>query len=54
MIKTKNGRLALSSKSAVCGSKKSRFMKEQEPKELFSNLGIKAPLSKVSLLSILL
>ena len=27
MMKTKNGRLALSSKSVVCGSKKSRFMK---------------------------
>ena len=31
LIKTKNGRLNLSSKCAVCGSKKSRFMKEQEP-----------------------
>ena len=26
MVKTKNGRLALSSKCAVCGNKKSRFM----------------------------
>ena len=33
MIKTKNSRLALSSKCAVCGGKKSRFMKEQESKE---------------------
>ena len=40
----------LSSKCAVCGSKKSRFMKEQEAKGLLSNLGIKAPLSKVPLL----
>ena len=30
MTKTKNGRLALSSKCVVCGSKKSRFIKEQE------------------------
>ena len=30
MIKTKNGRFILSSKCAVCGSKKSKFMKEQE------------------------
>ena len=30
MIKIKYGRLNLSSKCAVCGSKKSRFMKEQE------------------------
>ena len=29
MAKTKNGRLALSSKCVVCGSKKSRFIKEQ-------------------------
>ena len=28
MIKTKNGRLNLSSKCAVCSSKKSGFMKE--------------------------
>ena len=32
MIDTKNGKLALSSKCAVCGSKKSRFLKEQEAK----------------------
>ena len=30
MIKTKNRRFNLSSKCAICGSKKSRFMKEQE------------------------
>ena len=30
MIKTKNGRFILSSKCAVSGSKKSKFMKEQE------------------------
>ena len=30
MIKTKNGKLVLLSKCAVCSSKKSRFMKEQE------------------------
>ena len=34
MLKTKNGRTMLSSKCAVCGSKKSRFMKEQEAKGL--------------------
>ena len=28
--KTKNGRILLSSNYAVCGSKKSRFIKEQE------------------------
>ena len=53
MVKTKNGRLALSSKFAECGSKKSKFMKEQEPKGFLSNLGIKTPLSKIPLLNIL-
>ena len=41
MIKTKNGRLVLSSKCVACGSKKSRFMKEQDAKGLLSNLRIK-------------
>ena len=54
MIKTKNGRLILSSKCAICGSKKSRFMKEQEVKGLLSNLGIKTPLSNIPLLGDLL
>ena len=40
----------LSSKCAVCGSKKSRFVKEQEARGLLSNLGIKTPLNKVPLL----
>ena len=53
MIKTKNGRLALSSKCVVCGSKKSRFTKEQEAKGLLSNLGIQTPLSKIPFLNIL-
>ena len=38
---------------AKCGSKKSRFIKEQLAKGLISNLGIKTPLSKVALLNIL-
>ena len=33
MMKTKNGRFLLSSKCPICGSKKSKFMKEQEEKE---------------------
>ena len=44
----------LLSKCAVCGNKKSRFMKAQEVKELLSNLGIKTPLSKIPLLGDLL
>ena len=38
------------SKSAICGSKKSRFIKNQEEKGLLSNLGIGTPLSKVPIL----
>ena len=53
MIKTKNVRLALSSRCVVCGSKKSRFMKDQEAKELLSEIGIKKSLSKVLLLNVL-
>ena len=49
MVKTKNGRVILSSKCAICGSKKSRFIKEQEVEGLLSNLGIKTPLSKIPL-----
>ena len=54
MIKTKNGRVILSSKCAICGSKKSRFMKEQEAKGLLTNFGIRIPLSKIPLLGDLL
>ena len=54
MVKTKSGRLAFSSKCAVCGTKKSRFMKEKEAEGLLSNLGIKTFLSKISLLGDLL
>ena len=53
MRKINNGRLALSSKCVACGSKKSRFMKEQEAKGLLSSLGIKTPLNKIPLLNIL-
>ena len=38
------------SKCAVCGSKKSRFIKNKEAKGLLSKLGIKKPLSKVPIL----
>ena len=36
--KTKNSRTMLSSKCAICGSKKSRFMKEQKVKGLLNSL----------------
>ena len=39
----------MQSKCPVCGIKKSRFVEEQEAKGLLSNLGVKAPLSKIPL-----
>ena len=45
-----NGRVMILSKCAICGSKKSRFIKNQEAKGLLSKLGIKTPLSKVPIL----
>ena len=53
MMKTKNGRFVLSSKCAVCGSKKSKFKKEQEEDGLLSNLRIKTLLSEIPLLNVL-
>ena len=47
---TSNGRKAISSKCAICGSKKSRFIKDQEAKGLLTNLGVRKPLSKVPIL----
>ena len=48
--KTSNNRTIILSKCAKCGSKKSRFIKNQEAKGLLSNLGIRTPLSKVPIL----
>ena len=48
--KTSTGRTTLVSKCAICGGKKSRFIKNQEAKGLLSNLGIRTLLSKVPIL----
>ena len=53
MVRTENNRLVMHSKCSVCGIKKLRFVKEQEAKGLFSNLGIKTPLSKIPVLNVL-
>ena len=45
-----NGRAMILSKCSICGSKKSRFIKNQQAKGLFSSLGIKTPLGKVPIL----
>ena len=39
----------LLSKCAVCDSKTSRFVKEQEASRLLSSLGIRTPLSQITL-----
>ena len=44
----------LLSKCAMCDSKKSKFIKEQEASGLLSSLGIKTPLSNIPLLGPLL
>ena len=50
ILSTSNGKAMILSKCAICGSKKSRFIKNQEAKGLLSNLGIRAPLTKVPIL----
>ena len=47
---TSNGRTMILSKCAICGSKKSKFIKNQKAKGLLSSLGLKTPLSKIPLL----
>ena len=48
--KTSNNRTTILSKCTKGGSKKSRFIKNQEAKGLLSNLGIRTTLSKVPIL----
>ena len=43
VARTKNGGIMFSSKCAVCNSKKSKLIKEQEASGLLSTLGIKTP-----------
>ena len=48
--KTSNGKTMVLSKYAIRGSKKSKFIKEQQAKGLLSNLGLRTPLNKIPLL----
>ena len=57
--KTTNGKAMILSTCAICGSKKSKFIrskelgsgvKEQQAKGLLSNLALKTPLNKIPLL----
>ena len=53
IVRNRQNRLMIQSNCPNCGSKNSRFIKEQQAMGILSNLGIKTPLSKVPLLNIL-
>ena len=53
IVRNRQNRSMIQSNCAICGSKKSRFIKEQQAMGVLSNLGIKTALSKVPLLNIL-
>ena len=48
--KTTNGKAMILSTYAICNSKKSKFIKDQQAKGLLSNLGLKTQLNKIPLL----
>ena len=48
--KMSNDKTMVLSKCAICDSKKSRFITNQEAKGLLSNLGVRTPLSKIAIL----
>ena len=50
VLKTTNGKTMILSKCAICSSKKSKLIKEQQAKILLSNLGLTTPLNKIPLL----
>ena len=50
VLKTTNGKTMILSKCAICGSKNSKFIKEQQAKGLLSNLGLRTPLNKIPVL----
>ena len=50
VLKTTNGKAMILSTCAICGTKKSKFIKQQEAKGLLSNLDLKTPLNKIPVL----
>ena len=42
-----NGKTMILSKCAMCGSKKSKFIKKQEAKGLLDRLGLNTPLNRL-------
>ena len=51
IVRNRQNRLMIQSNCATCGTKKSRFIKEQKALGILSNLGIRTPLSQVPLLN---
>ena len=54
LARTKNGRIMLLLKCAVCDSKKSKFIKQQGASGLLSSQGINILLSKIPSVGLLL
>ena len=54
IFRTKKNKLIMQSQCSDYRNKKSRFVKKQDAKGLLSNLGIRAPFSKIPLLNVLL
>ena len=56
VVKTKNGKIILNNKSkcAVCDSRESKFIKEQQASGLLSSLSIKTSLGKTPFVGYLL
>ena len=49
-LKCRKNTESILSTCAICGSKKSNFIKEQQAKGLLSNLGLRTPLNKIPVL----
>ena len=45
--RTSNGKTMILSKCAICGSKKTKFIKKQEASGILSSVGIRTPLNKI-------
>ena len=50
VLETTNGKTMILSKCTICGSKKLKFIKEQQAKGLLSNLSLRTPLTKTPVL----
>ena len=50
VLSTSNSKAMILSKCAICGTKKSKFIKNKEAKALLCNLSVRTPLIKVPIL----